>query len=370
MRPNIARKLTWLLAATLAVVSMPASAQTRVTFNLPAFNYDVIYLSDFINVTSDKLSNNIPNFTGTILADSNGIPISVNIILDAEAWIQLKGASNQELVRAETEPFVVNGSKSISATDLAGGSSDIVIKGGADYYENEALKQQLTDYAKQFPTAPVGQYTLVLTAYPVTPSGAKGSQPLGSIQKVITVRNASPDEVQVNLIEPQPGEVISTTLPTFSWSSSYPNVTLYVYEMLPIYQSMQEAVTGIPYLKQDISGAQTFTYPVNAARRLEQDKSYVWFVEASVITNRQTVEKQSEIRLFRIQTNNQANQEITDMMNNFGGTAAGTFATLQSMGWIPTGTITLDGKPLTLDDLKALVAKLTAENIQVTVHVE
>ncbi len=356
-----------LLAALMMVGFSVSRAQiTHVDFDLPSLDYDVIYLADFIDVTSNKLARNIPNFSGSIIANSNG-----QIMLDISASIQLKGdPSPVVLVSAETEPFTINGTRTISSADLAAENvSDIKIKSGSSYYENQSLRDRITNYAKQFPTAPVGQYILQLTAYSVTPTGDKGSV-VGSAQKTITVRNASPDEVQVNLIDPQPGAVISTTFPTFSWSSSSSDVTLFVYEMLPVYQSLQEAVTGIPFLQQEITGAQTFTYPANAPRRLEQNKSYVWFVQAAVTTNRQIVQRQSELRLFRIQLSNQADQDISNMMNSFGSSAAGTFATLQSMGWIPTGTLTLDGKPLTLDDLKALVAKLVAQNTQVTVHVE
>lgn len=354
-----------LVALLLGGLSTSNAQITHVDFNLPSLDYDVIYLADFIDVTSNKLAKNIPNFSGTIIANGNG-----QIMLDIAASIQLKGESSPEqLVSAETEPFTINGTRTISSSDLASESvSDIKIK-NSPYYENQGLRDRITNYAKEFPTAPVGQYTLQLTAFSVTPTGDKGS-PIGSTQKMITVRNASPNEVQVNLIDPQPGAVISTTFPTFSWNSPSTNVTLYVYEMLPVYQSLQEALNGIPYLKQEITGAQTFTYPANAPRRLEQNKSYVWFVQAAVTTNRQTVHRQSEPRLFRIQLDNRADQDISNMMNNFGSSAAGTFATLQSMGWIPAGTMTLDGKPLTLDELKALVAKLTAQNTQVAVRVE
>lgn len=368
MKRNFLRCLfAGLFVAVVMATPTTAQAQTpKVTISLPAFNYDVIYLTDFIDITSNKLAKNIPNFNGTITVENNA---TVSIILDVEAVITLKGEAPVTLVRAETKPFVVNGSRTLSANDLAGDSPDIDIKGGADYYEDSNLRQRLTDYAKQFPTAPVGQYMLLLKAYSVVPPEGKGTL-LGSTQTTITVRNASPNEVQVTLVDPQPGAVVSSTFPTFSWSTASSNVTLYVYEMLPVYQSLQEAVAGIPYLKQDISGAQSFTYPTNAPRRLETNKSYVWFVEASVTTNRQTVMSRSELRLFRIQLDNRADQEVSNLMNNLGGSAAGTFATLQSMGWIPTGTMTLDGKPLTLDDLKALVAKLVAQNVPVTVRVE
>jgi len=366
MKRNFAMtKIGWLVAAlmTFGLSTLRAQAITQVDFDLPSLDYDVIYLGDFIDVTANKLAKNIPNFTGTIRANGSGY-----ILLHATVLIQLKGDPGpEELVYAETYPFYINGSRTLSASDLAEGSV-------SDIKTNDRLQRRHTDvenriknYAQQFPTAPVGQYILQLQAY-----DSSDTKPLGpGMQKIITVRNASPDEVQVNLIDPQPGAVVSTTLPTFSWSTSNSDVTLYVYEMLPIYQSVEEAITGIPYLKVNPpSGAQTFTYPADAQRRLEQNKSYVWFVEAAVTTNRQTIQRRSEIRLFRIQLDNRANQEISDMMNNFGGSAAGTFATLQSIGWIPAGTITLDGKPMTLDDLKALVAKLTAQNIQVSIRVE
>jgi hypothetical protein len=364
-------KVGWLLAAFLTIGFSTSRAQTitRVDFDLPSLDYDVIYLGDFIDISSNKLAKNIPNFNGTIRAyDINGTNDGVGyIVLHATVLLQLKGdPSPQELVYAETNPFFIRGLRSLTASDLATGStSDIQIK-GSPYRENSALRSRIEDYAKQLPTAPVGRYFIQLVAF-----DSSNTRQLGSgTQKTITIRNASPDEVQVNLIDPQPGAVVSTTLPTFSWSSANSNVTLYVFEMLRVYQSIEEAITGIPYLKQDISGAQSFAYPANALRLLEQNKSYVWFVEASVTTNRQTIQRRSEIRLFRIQSDNRANQEISDMMNNFGNTVAGTFSTLQSIGWIPNGTITLDGKPLTLDELKALVAKLTAQNVQVTVRVE
>ena len=365
-RNHSVNSLAWLLSIICAMFFTTVRAQTitHVDFDLPSLDYDVVYLADFVDVTTNKLSKNIPNFSGSIRADGVG-----QIMLDVTASVQLKGEAVEELVFAETEPFKINFTRTLTSADLAaGGASDIEIK-GSPYRENMALRDKIQKYAERFPTAPVGQYFIELVAYSVTPAGEKGGV-LGKIQKTITVRNASPEEVQLNLLDPQPGATISSTLPTFSWNSPNPKVTLYVYEKLPIYQSLQEAITGVPYLKQDIDGPQTFTYPANALRRLEQNKSYVWFVEAPVITNRQTIMRRSEVRLFRIRLDDRQSQEISDMMNSFGGSAGGTFATLQNMGWTPSGSMTLDGKPITLDELKALVAKLVAQNTQVTLRVE
>ena len=358
-------KMVWLLPAIILISLSTARAQkiTHVDIDLPSLDYDVIYLGDFIDVTSNKLSKDVPNFSGTIRTNNN---VSGYIVLDITALVQLKGDPGpQELVFAETQPFFVPGTRNLTAGDLAAGSvSDIDIK-GSPYRENAALRKRIEDYAKQLPTAPVGQYTLQFVVYDSSMTNV-----IGRVQKVVTIRNASPDEVQINLIDPQPGAVIPTTVPTFSWTSPNPKVTLFVYEKLRIHQTPQEAITGNPYLKLEVNGAQTVTYPPDAQRRLEQNKSYVWFVEAGVTTNRQTVEKRSEVRLFRIRSTNQESQGVSDLMNNFGSAAAGTFSTLQNIGWVPTGGITLDGKPVTLDDIKSLVAKLGAQNIQVNVRVE
>jgi hypothetical protein len=356
-------KVVWLLPAIILISFSTARAQriTHVDIDLPSLDYDVIYLGDFIDVTSNKLSKDIPNFNGTIRANGSGY-----IVLDVTALIQLKGDPGpQELVFAETEPFSVKVLRTLSAGDLAAGSvTDIKVK-GSPYRENASLRKRIEDYAKQFPTAPVGQYTLQFVVYDSSMTNV-----VGRVQKILTIRNASPDEVQINLLDPQPGAVIPTTVPTFSWNTPNPNVTLYVYEKLPIHQTPQDAINGNPYLKLPVTGAQTVTYPADATRRLEQNKSYVWFVETAVSTNRQTIERRSEVRLFRIRTTNQQSQTVSDIMNGFGGSSAGTYSTLQNIGWVPSGTITLDGKPVSIDDIKSLVAKLAAQNIQVTVRVE
>jgi hypothetical protein len=360
-----------ILLALFALCLSSARAQGKIThvdFDLPSLDYDVIYLADFIDITSQKLSKNIPNFSGTIRTGVEGY-----IVLEAYARIKFKGEADKELAHATTKPFLVkNGVRTLTSSDLAsGGVSDIDIKTSTSVFDeirkDDPLKKRIEDYAARFPTAPVGDYTLQLIAW-----DSAQTKTIGGTVKIISVRNASPDEVQVNLIDPQPGAIISTTVPTFSWTTPNPKVTLYVYEKLPIHQSPQEAVTGIPYLKLDVDGPQTVQYPQSGEhlRMLEQNKTYVWFVETGVTTNRQTVQRRSEIRLFRIRSTDQRGQAISDMMNSFGGSAAGTFSTLESIGWVPTGSITLDGKPITLDELKAAVAKLASQNIHVSVHVE
>ncbi|MBI3005117.1 MAG: hypothetical protein HYY49_06825, partial [Ignavibacteriales bacterium] len=300
-------------------ISFAAGQQpiTDVRIDLPAFNYDVLYLADFIDVASRKLASNIADFSGSIVAVPEGAAGS--IYLKVNASIRLQGdAGPQPLVLAQTEAFRLAGRRTLSSRDLASGSTSDIKIAGSPYDENAAQKKRLEDYAARFPTAPVGEYILEIEAFDAL---TNASFPSSRIVKTITIRNASPEEVVVTLLDPQPGAIIATVLPTFSWSSPNPKVKLWVYEKLPVHQSAQEAVTGIPYLNTELVGANTFTYPADAPRRLEQNKTYVWFVETEVSTNRGTVRRRSELNIFRIQTSNPQQQAVEQFLNSLGSSA-------------------------------------------------
>ena len=339
-------------------------AQTpRVEFDLRFPSYDVIYLSDFVDPVTGKLSSSIPNVSFEMRTDPPGQTVRIYLVIGAR--IKLQGDAGFEDILstpATTKPFDLFGTRVITSRDLRGGLSDIKID---DYQENESVKKRLEDYAKRFPTAPVGTYEISVMA-----KSAVTGTVLGSAQKTINVQNASSSEVQVTLIDPPAGGVLATAFPTFSWTSEKPEVTLFVYEKLPIHRSPEEAITGIPYLKQQISGSQVFTYPPDAARRLQDGKTYYWFVETSVTTNRGVEKRQSEIRMFRVRLDNTLAQTIEQLLNQMGGGASGTIGTLVQMGWNPSPPVTLDGRTLSREELIALFQKLATEGIKVQLHVE
>ncbi len=367
------RATLWSLAVTgiaiLLLVALPSVAPaqqqpplTGVAFVLPTLDYDVVYLADFLDVTTGKLASSIPNFSGEIRpVPSNG---QGNIFLRLRAYIKLQGdASPNLLVQAETKGFTLEAKPLIiSSRDFAQGSEKIQVH---SWSEDKTQRQRIEDYVARFPTAPVGTYTFVLEAY-----DQSTQQLIGSISKDINVRNASPEEVVVSLIDPQPGAVVATLLPTFSWSSPNSDVTLMVYEKLPVQRTPQEATAGIPHLNVDLSGVSTYTYPLSGARRLENGKTYVWFVRTKVKTNRGAVNRDSDLRVFRVQMGDERAQQLEQFLNTLGGNAAGTLATLESMGWIPRGEMTLDGKRLTMEDLNKLLNELNAKNVQLQVRVE
>ncbi|MBF8248822.1 MAG: hypothetical protein HW374_1622, partial [Bacteroidetes bacterium] len=108
----------------------------------------------------------------------------------------------------------------------------------------------------------------------------------------------------------------------------------------------------------------------NAPRRLEQNRTYVWFVETEVTTNRGPVRRRSELNVFRIQLSNPQQQAVEQLFNGLGSAAQGTYATLQGIGWLPSGEISLDGKRMTRDELAGLITKTAGQSIQFKVRVE
>lgn len=354
------RSLLFLLAAT---VSFAAAQTVQFDINLPS--YDVIYLSDFLDVRNVKLSSNIPDLSIEMRTTASQ---TIRVWMQFEADIQLRGESRELLVKGHTSDFDLDPAmpRRLSSKDLSGaGAQGISVS--TDQKASQALQDKLTDYLQRFPTAPVGRYFFRVQVYAAPYPST--SSPLGQLEKVINVRNASESEVNITLVSPEQGAVIPTPFPTFSWSSERPQVTLFVYEKLPIYRSPEEAVTGIPFLKRDLQGVSTFTYPADASRRLEFGHTYYWFVETRVLTTRGELKRRSEIRMFRVLEGGGASNPLLLALNAMGGDLATRLAGLLQNGWEPSGA-TIDGVPATPAEVNALLQKLASENIPLKIAIE
>jgi len=357
-----------LLKGVLLAVAMTSSfalAQTTVDFDLRLPDYDVIYLSDLVNIRNMSLSNNIPDMSIEMRTNPPGQTIQVYITVAAA--IQLRGESQPEpVVRGESNDFDLIGSRRLSSKDLSGaGVQGIKITTSYKMDDNSPLRQKLEDYIQRFPTAPVGQYFFEIEVY----SATSRTQKLGGVRKVITVRNSSEEEVVITLVSPEEGSSVPTPFPTFSWSSEKPQVVLFVYEKLGIHRSAEEAVTGIPYLKRELNGASTFTYPADAERRLEVGKSYYWFLETKVLTSRGDLSRRSEIRLFRVLPTGGTTNPLLLALATMGGDIATQLAALIQDGWEPSGA-TIDGTPANPGDVNTLLQRLARENADVKISIE
>ena len=347
----------------MIVLSSIAAAQT-VQFDINLPNYDVIYLADLVDIRSGRIADNIPEMSIEMRTDS---PTPIQVWFEYTAQIELRGDSRKTVATGHSNDFTLNGVRRLSSRDLSGrGAADIQMttdKGSRD----PDLEKKLKEYVERFPTAPAGSYYFSCRVY-AAPYPSKTGGPLGQLQKVITVRNASENEVTISLISPDEGAAVPTPFPTFSWSSEKPEVILYVYEKLPIHRSPEEAVTGIPYLKRELRGVSTFTYPADAERRLETGKSYYWFLETKVLTTRGDLKKRSEIRLFRVLPGGSSNPLLL-ALSTMGGDVATRLANLIENGWQPSGA-TIDGSPATPADVNSLLQRLARESVSVNVSIE
>ncbi len=213
--------------------------------------YDVVYLTDFVDIKNNQLN---PNISGISLSMSaiGKAPDTLLVCVYVELHVQLSGEADQELMHLYTNNFDMLRNPVLAANNFAkGGSGNIYIRDGMNtYVENGPLRQRLTDMAAKNPTAPPGKYTIIMQVltYPsikLTDRGVPTNvQVLGQDAKTTTVQFSTVDEVFVEINDPKNGSFFNNLAPTFSWTTSESNVTVSVYEALPTQRSPQDALTG------------------------------------------------------------------------------------------------------------------------------
>lgn len=357
-------QMLFVIALIFCGVSVVSAQATKVDIDVRLPNYDVIYVSDMVDVATGSISSAIPNVSFGLTTSPPGS--SAYVFMKIVALIRLRGdAVPSELVSAETRPFEFFGSILISSRDLARGSSGLVQIHPATIRKNLTLETRLKDHILNFPTAPVGTYTLQVEVI-----NALGGNRLGFQTQTVEVKNASAGEVSITLVEPQDGAVLGTVLPTFSWTAEKPTARLKVYEKLPQHQSPQDAVSGLPHLDTEVTGS-TFVYPLTG-RKLEPGKSYYWFIESIVSTNRGDQTKQSEIRMFRIQSTDASVvlRMLARLLSTYGGDLASALSSIENMGIQLTGEMTKDGTRITREEVAQLFDQFLRTNTQLQVRVE
>ncbi|MBM4167827.1 MAG: hypothetical protein FJ215_01515 [Ignavibacteria bacterium] len=352
-KPNRPGLLIYTATILMLIMAPAVIAHAQVEVDIQFPSYDVVYLADFVDPTTGKLSGAVPNVSFTL---STSGTIKIYLVVNAHVRFADNTTGVLLTVPARTSVFELRGTRVITSRDLSGGTADIKV---VEHKEDESIKKRLEDHAKRFPTAPVGTYSISVDV--ISATGGR----VGGTTRSVNIQNAATSEVQVTLIDPLPGAAVSTPFPTFSWTSDKPQVTLYVYEKLRANQSPEEAITGVPHLTSQLTNQTTLTYPPMASRRLEPGKSYFWYVETAVSTNRGVEKRQSEIRLFRIVLDNAFALLVDQALNSLGGQAAGTMATLSQMGWVPKGNPTVDGRTISREELRALLNALRNYTIRV-----
>jgi hypothetical protein len=353
--------LLFLLAVTIvafwfgaAQAQQPGRTVVQVTLNFT--DYDVIYLTDFIDVKSQKLSAAIPNISLDLEVEPPQDTVQVKIYV--EVRIQLRGDPGlQTMVSGYTNVFTVNGRRTLTARDFAKGGSEISMLSST---EDEPLRKRMEDLAKTIPTAPPGTYQIMMKVL------SSSSVEYGRATKTIVIPYSTPDEVFVEINDPKNGSYSNNLAPTFSWTTGATNVTVRVFEAGVNHRSPQDALTGgNPHLVKELTGVTTLTYPQDAARQLQENKAYVLQVEAKVSTSRGEMGNFSRPVVFRI-TDDKIGKMLDNYLNTLTGSASSTYSTLRSdptnwVYWPPFGNITLNGSTLPESDLQTLLNELAGQ---------
>ncbi len=372
---SIALKLIILAAGIFGltlICTAPSFSQKQIDATITFNEYDVMYLADFIDVKSQKISSNI---SGISLQLNNLTSAQKNVYIKIEVDVALQGDntnySKSYLVVGKTNVFSVPvAGRILAARDFSNGGSDInIVNDGYD--ENSTLRKKLEDLASTIPTAPPGNYTVKMEVM-----GADCNTDIGGgwITKTITITQSTVDEAIVEITDPQDGSWFNNLAPSFSWTTTAPRVVVNVFEVGTNQHSPQDALTGSnPFLSQEVTGTTTLTYPPDAPRKLEQGKAYVVQVQGIITTNRGDVNRSSKPVTFRI-TDDKVGRILEQLLNGVGGAPYAAYTTLRSapsnwVVWPAYGAMTLDGQTVSDADIQSITNTLVGrEDVQLSIE--
>ncbi len=343
---NAARLLTLSLCVLALGVSVLQAQGTTVAVNIIAPNWEVASLSDLVDVTTLTLKPNVANFSISMTTNTQ-----VRVFLEIELLWKLVGdAAPAQLFVTTTTAFTLVDSRTITSSDLERGSTSGL---NPRTVFNTAQENRLKEQFRTMAYAPAGDYIIrVRVKDPVS------FAIVGSGEHRTGVRSTS-ENLPVTILDPMDGSTVQSLNPTVSWTTDAQRVKVTFVEMRS--RSPIEALTD-PRQQSAIVEGSTYTYPVNAAFRLEPGKAYYVIVAPLVITPRGVVEAPPAISSFRVMEN-QLLTALESFFVSVGGDAAGSFETLKRMGFNPSG-LTLNGRTITIQDLRALLNELTQIGVQ------
>ena len=362
---------------TLGMWFARADAQNTITTTININEYDILFLTDLINVKTQKLNSAISGFSIDIVGTQQALPTQIRIYM--KVLVQLRGDSHPgQLLEGLSSDITFNGRLTLTASDFVmatGGKAVLYPLSGNSGVDNSDLKKRMTDFAQTTGTAPPGTYQIFVKVLPQGSTDPNNSLYGNGDSKTIVIPYSSVNEAFVEINDPKDGSFFSNLAPTFSWTTNANTVQVSVFEAGVSQRSPQDALTGgNPCLVKTLSGT-ILTYPQDASRQLQENGAYVLQVEALVSTNRGEAGNFSRPVVFRI-TNDNIGKMLDNFLSTSAGDAYGVYSSLRAdpsnwVAWPPYGNITLDGGVLTETDLQTLIHDLAGNsdlNLQISVE--
>ena len=355
-----------LLAVLLGSATLRTTAQTvNVQILLP--DSQLINAADLLDLTNFKIVSAIPTFSIILTTDPPGIDVS-EVVLLINMRISLTGTNCSRksglYARLRTKPFAITGGQRVlTAFDF--GASGELDPTAED--EDQVLKNCIEDHVYNFSTLPAGTYTLSATVV-----RSVTEDPIGTGTESFVITFGTAQEIQIDLFSPYNGASVLSPFPTFSWNTNADRATLFVYAKLPHHDSVLDAIEDPSALsfEQPLEGLFTFTYPPDAGRPLEENGTFVWFLETELTTLNETIRQKSPVWKFTVATSNPDNTlEVrdNDLLQRILGDLAAEYPGLDFLG-LTFEQILLDGMPITATELRTLISRLRRDGVPIDVR--
>jgi hypothetical protein len=344
LRTSARRRLAAAVLALATLTPAASQAQTAIILDPPVvapvnqLNLTDIYINTY--ATSQWLFT-IPMRT------SNGSTARVRMTLQVAARLAT-GESFDNAVRVETRDphFTIAGTRSVTNLDLG---SAIPI--GPVQVDPEARR---TFERVVLPTGRLqaGMYRFRVSVTPMD-SGFTTPDP---VEFTFTITNPS----TLTLLFPPTGDETVGQTPLFQWQYDGARSRLAVYERVYASQSLEEAASGVPMLRQDVDGT-SFLYPAGGARPLVPGRTYVWYVEGlTAQTGGSTASARSEIRTFTVSKAgvNSLSELLDQLEQALGQKYSNVFTTIRSSLLQPNGEFRTNGGAAALAEVQRIVEQI------------
>ncbi len=335
------RKLSRLKTGGVVIISLfslllPPTASSQITVTTIAAPVNTLTISDL-----DYLNATTPKWLFTITMSAPG---TVQAVMTINLDVQLAaGTTYSNAAQFISKPFTINGTKTVTNLELGKEPPGIPQRTVDGYVFNPQAKAAFQDIALPSGSMPAGSYRFTVIVK------EEGSGNSGDDDFTFVLTNPSSPV----LISPAEGETIVEEFPLFEWQYDGPRSAIVIYEQLPGQQSLEETASGTPHLSETVS-ARSYRYPAAGARALKPGKTYVWYIaglvgEAGGTNN----ELKSQLRSFTVSTARSTDLSwiLQELESSLPPNWKPVFDQIRSQNLSPTGTIRLNGSPISIGDL-------------------
>lgn len=335
-----------LAAAVLALATLtPAAsqAQTAILLDPPVvapvnqLNLTDIYINTY--ATSQWL------FT-LGMRTSDGSTVNARMTLRIAARLATgESYDNAVLVDTRYPHFTIPGSRSVTNLDL--GTAIPIGPVQVDAAARRTFERVVL---------PTGRLQAGIYTFHVVVVDTGGGIRPAETRFTFTITNPS----TLTLLFPPTGDETVGQTPLFQWQYDGARSRLAVYERVYASQSLEEAASGVPMLRQEVDGT-SFLYPAGGARPLVPGRTYVWYVEGlTAQTGGSTASARSEIRTFTVSKAgvNSLSELLDQLEQALGQKYSNVFTTIRSSLLQPNGEFRTNGGAAAVAEVQRIVEQI------------